>query len=201
MASRALVAAAAAACLVGCAGGDDATLMPPGDPPVLVYVGAATDEALARLLDQAAKEDAAHRLLVDTPAAGARLDADTPVTITFSSADTAAVAPRLRRPGRGPSVLAELFALFGPERRAHAHGTPFNGTGYLLQIDDAAKRVRLRVFTDQTSYTPPADLYAQLAAAAPQPLTLTITWAAFEANAIPADGGPFLGATVLLGHR
>jgi hypothetical protein len=174
----------------------------PDDYSDVLYVGATTDEALSRLLDLAPRDDAARRVVVDTPAAGAALDCTGPAPISFHPAVTAALELRRRpvaRAGR-PRLGAELAALLGPIRRAHAHGTPFNGTGYFLAVTDHAGQHRLRVFTDRTSYTPGGDVWSALCAA-PRPLQLTITWAAFEANAIPDGGGPFVGATIELGRR
>ena len=167
-----------------------------GDLPDVVYVGATTDEALARLLDLPPRDDAARRVVVDAPAEGAPLDAAAPATIAFHAVGATALGRRPRPPG----LLAELAALLGPIRRAEAHGAAFNGTGYFLSIADHAGQVRLRVFTDKTSYTSEVTAWSALCAA-PQPLTLTITWAAFEANAIPDGGGPFVGATLALGRR
>jgi len=83
------------------------------------------------------------------------------------------------------------------ERAAAAHGVPFNGTGYFLVVSDASSRQLLRVFTDETSYTPDASRWGYLASSQ-QPLTLSITWAQFEENDIPVNSGPFVGGTLPL---
>jgi len=59
-------------------------------------------------------------------------------------------------------------------------------------ITDADSKPKLQVFTPDTSFTPEAADWQNLVQAR-QPLKLEITWAIFERNDIPADGGPFVG--------
>jgi hypothetical protein len=167
--------------------------------PVIDYVGAATDDALIRLLDAPPEDVTSRPLAIDSPPAGAALAVDSPGAFAFRA--TAALlrpGPRTARPTPPPAwrrALCELAELLGPEREAAAHGTPFNGTGFYLVVTDAASRPLLRAFTDQTSYTPGAEQWAALASGA-QPLTLNITWAEFEENRIPAGSGPFVGGVL-----
>jgi hypothetical protein len=200
--------AAAAGCGAPAAAPGLADGAPPADAPPgpeVVYVGAATDEALLRLLDSAPQDVSSRRLVIDSPAAGAALAADSPVAFAFHAAVAALPrAPRRLRLAEAPAsppawrrVMRELGALLGPERAARAHGAPFNGSGFYLVVTDASARELLRVFTDQTSYTPDAARWAALAAAG-QPLTLTITWAQFEENRIPEASGPFIGGALSL---
>src|SRR5262245_49708488 len=82
----------------------------PDDYSDVVYVGGATDEALSRLLDLPPLDEAARRVVVDTPVAGAPLDCATPAAIAFHPADAAALRltprPRARRPGIGAELAA-----------------------------------------------------------------------------------------------
>ena len=164
----------------------------------VVYVGEATDEALERLLDVAAKDDPAQYVVIDAPDLSAPLAADTPPTFEYHLASQAlhVPAPREAEPA-APAwqrPLREVLKLLGPPRVAYAHGAPLNGTGYFLELDDARGNTVLRVFTDKNSYAPDAATWKSLAQA-PQPLTLEITSAFFEDNDIPADGGPFVGGS------
>ncbi len=173
--------------------------------PFVLFVGAATDDALLRLLDAAPRDAQSRRLVIQTSPAGAPLrGTDRPATFTFTEAQAAAPpAPGATRAVRAPvwrrvvGRLAEVAALWAPERAAQAHGVPFNGTGYFLVVSDASSRQLLRVFTDETSYTPDAARWGYLANGQ-QPLTLSITWAQFEENDIPVNSGPFVGGTLPL---
>jgi len=167
-----------------------------------VYVGAVTDEALNRMLDLSASDVASHHVVLDTPAEGAVLPKDTPASFSFhpvSASGRLLDRPRHERfAGARPRARGPLLQLWGSlqlEGVAFAHGTPFNGTAYLLDFIDASSQIELRVFTDQTSYTPDAASWARLAAA-PKPLSLVVTSAIFEENEIAVDDGPFVGGTV-----
>jgi len=163
----------------------------------VVYVGGTTDEALVQMLDRTPKDVAAERLVIDSPEAGAVLTASEPATIAFHGGSSGRAAPpRDYAPlGFRERAWTDLKQLFGPERAAHAHGTPYSGTGYFLVLDDARGNAVLRVFTSQTSYAIDSATWFALADV-DQPLHLTITSAFFEENGIPADGGPFVGADV-----
>ena len=164
-----------------------------------IYVGSVTDEALERLVDATPKTDARQAITVDSPDLTAPLAKDAPVAFEFHLAtSTTTRAPSLRlspaRPARTiwQRSLHEVEQFLSPVRVAHAHGTPYNGTAYYLVFSDADSKPLLQVFTTGTSYTPEAADWQRLAEA-PQPLSLAITSAFFEANDIPADGGPFVG--------
>jgi hypothetical protein len=164
----------------------------------VIYVGGVTDEALVRLLDGAPKNDARQALEVHSPDLSAPLPKDSPATFEYhlASETTRAPGPRVtpatRSPAKWQRAFHELLQLLAPVRVAHAHGAAFNGTAYYLVFSDADAKPRLQVFTTGTSYTPEAADWQRLAEAA-QPLALDITWAAFEANDIPAGSGPFVG--------
>lgn len=172
----------------------------PQIPPVL-YVGAATDEALERMLAVAAKDVSTERLVIDTPAPDAVVAEGAPIVFSFHRAASARRAPsenrgtdtkmtlRTRSPPR--SVLAWL----SPVAVAHAHGTPFNGIAYYLVVSDASLRPQLRVFTDRTIHTLNGPGSTALRAAE-QPLVLTLTSATFEENEVVSGGGPFLAGSL-----
>ncbi|HKO47381.1 MAG TPA: hypothetical protein VJV79_06645 [Polyangiaceae bacterium] len=166
----------------------------------VIYLGGVTDEALIRLLDVPAKNDARQALLVTSPDLSAPLAKDSPAAWQFQLASEASRAPTPRlRPARAQSTqwrrsLHEVLQLLTPVRVAHAHGAPYNGTAYYLVFSDADGKQRLQVFTTETSFTPEAVDWQNLVQA-PQPLKLEITSAFFEDNDVPTDGGPFIGGT------
>ena len=166
----------------------------------VIYVGGVTDEALVRLLDVTPKSDARQAVILDSPDITAPVSKHGAPTFQFHLASQATRAPGLRvRPaGQGPSKWQRAFhglvQFISPERIAHAHGTPYNGTAYYLVISDATSKQRLQVFTTATSFTPEAVDWQNLVEA-PQPLKLEITSAFFEENDIPADGGPYVGGS------
>ena len=166
----------------------------------VVYVGRTTDEALAYLLDRMPKDVESQRLIIDSPAADTTLSKDEPPVISYYYA----VSGQLQRrpaPSRyvAPSwalrARTDLSNLFGPLRAAHAHGTPFSGLGYFLEVNDADGNHGLRVFTDQARYTPASEAWSALAGLS-QPLRLTIVQAIFEENEVPAGNGPYLGGSI-----
>jgi len=163
----------------------------------VVFAGGTTDEALEQLLDRTAKDVAAERLVIDSPEADAVLNASEPALLAFHGGSTSrGVRPlHYTAPSWKDRAWTDLKQLFGPERAAHAHGTPYSDTAYFLVIDDAKGASGLRVFTGETSYEVDSATWSALAEV-PQPLTLTIVSAFFEENDIPADGGPFVGADV-----
>lgn len=194
---RFLAYALASACCIGCSSShhDHDETASLGD---VVFVGGTTDEALSVMLDSTAKDVASERVTFVSPAPAAELSKDAPVTVEFQTAR----AERLRPPARLPFVpsppqraLWDLKQLLAPIRVAHAHGTPFNGTGYFLVFADASGMARLRVFTAQTAYTPDEAAWRGLAIGR-QPIALRITSATFEENAVLVDGGPFAAGSI-----
>ncbi len=166
----------------------------------MIYVGGATDEALKRLLDVAPKNDAKHVVIIDSPDLKAPVPKDSPATLQFHLVGETTRAPGLRPRPAGPPPskwqrsFHELLELLAPERIAHAHGTPYNGTAYYLVITGADSKQILQLFTAQTSFTPEAVDWQNLVQA-PQPLTLDVTSAFFDENDIPAGEGPFVGGS------
>lgn len=169
--------------------------------PDIVYEGKVTDEALAALVSLPARDVAARRLVTDEPLADGVSAAAVPGEIRFRPAVTAwgdrseAARDQRHAPLGHPRWWRELQQLVGPVRRAHAHGVPFTGTGYFIRIVDADGVAQLLAFTDALLHRPSAEAWATLAASA-QPLSLDITWAVFEFNEVPLDGGPFVGAAL-----
>lgn len=189
--------------VAGCSDDEAAPTRPGGgegpDLTGVVYEGATTDEALERLLDATPKDDPKRYVIVASPDLSAPLSAEAPVTFEYHLATEAfqAPAPRSKAAPAAPAwqrSLREVLQLLGPPRVAHAHGAPFNGTGYFLELHGADGGAILRVFTSKQSYTPDADAW-QRVVNAPPPLTLEITSAFFEDNDVPADGGPFVGGS------
>jgi len=166
----------------------------------VVFVGGVTDEALARLLDGAPKDDARQAIVVDSPNLADPLPSDRPATFRFHLASQAMRRPglRYRTTEQGSPYWQRAWRLalraISPVSIAHAHGTPYNGTAYYLVVTDADSKQRLQVFTAETAYQPQADAWQALANARP-PLKLEITSAFFEDNDVPSDGGPFVGGT------
>jgi hypothetical protein len=139
-------------------------------------------------------------LIIDSPAAGATLSKDEPPAISYHYAISGQLerrpAPsRYEPPSWTLRARTDLTSLFGPLRAAHAHGTPFNGLGYYLEVNDADGNHGLRVFTDEGSYTPDSEAWSALASLS-QPLRLTIVLAIFEENEVPAGNGPYLGGSI-----
>jgi len=174
---------------------------PDGQPDSdVIYVDGMTDEALVRLLDVAPKDDARRAISIDSPDLTVPVPKDSPVTFRFHQASEATHAPGLRlapaktSPAVWQRAARELLQLLAPERIAYAHGTPYNGTAYYLVISDKGGKRVLQVFTPETSFTPETLDWKHLSEAS-QPLTLAITSADFDADSIPADGGPFVGGT------
>ncbi|HET7544941.1 MAG TPA: hypothetical protein VFK05_33980 [Polyangiaceae bacterium] len=164
----------------------------------VLYVDGITDEALDRLLDGTPKNDSRRVISVDSPDLTAPVPKDSPATFSFHPASEATHAPG---PRLAPAKTAlakwqraahEFMQLLAPERIAYAHGTPYNGTAYYLVFSDKDGKHVLQVFTPHTSFTPENTDWGHLRDA-PQPLTLAITSADFDADSIPADGGPFVG--------
>ena len=164
----------------------------------MIYVPNVTDEALDRMLAITPKTDARQAAVVDSPDVTAPVSKDSPATFQFHLVGQTAHAPGLhfapnnRAPSAWRRGFHEFLQLLAPERIAHAHGEPYNGTAYYLVISDKDSKPILQVFTPETSYTPEAVDWNHLVEA-PQPLTLEITSAYFESNNVTADGGPFAG--------
>jgi hypothetical protein len=188
-----------------------------GAPADVVYDGEATDEALLRLLERTPRDVASRRLALDGLGSNVILSSAAPPQFSFHVATGRAeltrsptsnsgtqrrssligAAARPAAPWFSPRFASELTAVFLPIREAHAHGAPLNGPGFLLVVSDGAGTERLRVFTTHTAYTPPLQLW-QAVASEPGTLNLSINWAIFDQNDIPADGGPFIGASASL---
>jgi len=173
---------------------------PAGEQPPLtevIYVGATTDEALTRMLALTAEDASTQRVVIASPASGASLPANEPLTFSFQQAATALRVPARKARDRAEtrSKLRSFLAWLSPLGVAHAHGAPFNGVGYYLVVSDATQQQTLRVFTDRRFHALEASDASTLQAAK-QPLTLTITSAVFEQNEVTDNGGPFLAGSV-----
>lgn len=150
-----------------------------------------------------AKDVATERVTFVSPEAAATLSKDAPVAIEFQPATalrTREHVPPRGVVGRSRSFFGELKRFLAPVGVAHAHGAPFNGTAYFLVFADAYHSARLRVFTNQTTYTPSASEWSALATG-PQPIELSVTSATFEENSVLTDGGPFNAGTLSFSVR
>ncbi|HET9932096.1 MAG TPA: hypothetical protein VFQ35_15440 [Polyangiaceae bacterium] len=198
MTSRVLAFALAWAFCCGCSSDHHADDENPSLSDV-VFVGGTTDEALSVMLDATPKDVASERVTFVSPEPSATLSKAAPVAIQFQGAHARLQAPVDERPAQRPSLarraLWDLEQLLKPIGVAHAHGAPFNGTGYFLVFEDAAHQSRLRVFTDQTAYTPDSAGWGAIAAGQ-QPIKLSVTSAVFEENAVLGDGGPFAAGSI-----
>jgi len=163
----------------------------------VIYVGGTTDDALLRLLDVTPKNDPRQTVTFDSPDLSAPVPKGSPATLQFRPASQAARTPGASpMPTNNPSSkwrrgFNEVLEFLAPERLAHAHGVPYNGTAYYLVITDKDSNQLLQLFTAEASFTPEAVDWQHMVDA-PQPLTIRITSAFFEDNSIPVDGGPFV---------
>lgn len=204
----------ASAALYACGGGEETEQHEehgsvPAEYADILMLGGVTDEALielASVLGQGAPADVPTQApTLDKPAEAEALPSTSPPVFTWHVGASASLAPQaapepVRLAGllpspapREPAFTSPLRELFGPMRSAHAHGTPFTGTGTLLAFSVDSNPKLARVLTGDTSYVPSADVWEKLKAAG-KPITLTLTSAIFEQNRVIQDGGPFAGS-------
>jgi hypothetical protein len=141
----------------------------------LRYEGGVTDEAAQSILGVTATVDDSKTPLPSAPTEGALLPSTPPFTFSWNASSA-------RRP--------QLPPWLGPERSAHAHGTPYTGVAYILTFRTETNPRVLRVATSKTSYTPDEAAWNDLKAAG-APLSLTLTVARTESNLIVVGGGPY----------
>ncbi|MBK8254227.1 MAG: hypothetical protein IPK82_16360 [Polyangiaceae bacterium] len=187
----------------------------------VIFGGAATDEAMvalgSALEQQDPVEDPARSPVLDAPTETV-LAKGTIVDFKWHfGASAAAPRPRSNHPSRqwalvpptelSPTpewvpqpkaanshlALAPLLNLIGAPRAAHAHGDPLNGTATFLVFSTKTNSKLVRVFTDQTSFTPGQETWDALAAAGEE-ITLTLIAADFDANRIADGGDPVIGS-------
>ncbi len=180
-----------------------------GEPAEVIYEAEATDEALEALLQAPTVEDDAEAAYLTSPADGASIAIAEPPTFEWrvGPPETGSlVVPPNERFGLLPassgaarelsSVLStSLLGVFAPAQNAHAHGTPVNGRGYLLVIEDAAGTQVHRVFTLDLEHTPTQAAWEGLAEKE-GPLKASVSNAIFESNTVVEQGGPFEGPTL-----
>ncbi len=190
--------ASLAAYVSGCEHEHEATAPIAGLTDV-VYVGAATDEALRGLLDAPLK-NGDKRSRLTAPANGAKLGTLPTFAWSFGTGtsgptDAGAVGfePKTRR--RNRDLVGLLTAAFPGERQAFAHGEPLNGTAYLLVLSTAAGDKLLRVFTTQTTFTPDAVAWDKVKKAGAS-VRAVVTTGLFENNKLVSGGGPFEGEAI-----
>jgi hypothetical protein len=188
-------AASAALYSASCSSGGAESEEGNADLEDVIYQGGTNDEALEQLLAGKASESATRSPVFDSPTEGAALDGAAAPMFSWHSGASAALpslptwsfaAPAAR------SVTSPLAELFGPARAAHAHGAPFNKTGYLLVFSTPADDKLVRVFTGETSYTPDTAAWEKIHTAGGT-ITVSITSGVFTENNIDSDGGPYKG--------
>jgi len=164
-----------------------------------------TDEALASFasaMSRAPLVDPSQAENLTAPAAGALPRSPIP-TFTWKVGATASrqwAVPQHRFANVGDAFglrveqnpFAHLLELFGPIRLAHAHGTPFSGTGTLLSFASSSSPKLLRVFTGSSTFTPSTADWDKLAAAGS--FSLELVSAVFADNRLLQDGGPYQGS-------
>lgn len=161
----------------------------------VIYQGETNDEALEALLAGKPVDNPAHAAVFDSPAEGAMLDGATPAKFAWHTGASTALfsAPTLRFASPAPRAVASpLTELFGPERAVHAHGVPFNSTGYWLVFSASTDAKLVRVFTGEASYTPDAAAWEKIHKAGGT-ITVSITSGIFTENNLDTDGGPYKG--------
>jgi hypothetical protein len=174
----------------------------------VLFEAEATDEALEALLAATPIDDPSQAAQLTAPEASAALNSETPARFSWTVGPTASLAPShmdgldlddatAQRGGPELRWWSELTALVGPVREAHAHGTPVNGRGYLLVVENAEGEAVHRVFTLALEHTPSSDAWQQLASQ-PQPLRASVLNAIFENNRIASEGGPWQGPALEL---
>ncbi len=184
---------------VGACGGDDTTAQENNGLSDVIYQGNTNDEALEQLLAAPSKNDESQAAVVDMPLAGIEVPSSPPAVFTWHSGATAFRTPARQKLLDVPALasprvpaLVELASLFGPVREAEAHGPPVNGKVYFMTLATVSNPTMVRVFTDQTSYTPTQDVWDKLSAKH-EVITITILTAYFDNDVLAADGGPFTG--------
>lgn len=198
----------ACAALYGCP--QEETTPPDDEYADVIYGGAATDEAMVALgsaLDQKAPaDDPARAPVLDTPSAtslpkGTIVDftwhfgaaASIPTPLPRGPVHEVPAAPSLLRlASAAPAWIHPLTDLVGPPRAAHAHGDPLNGPATLLVFSTPGNAKLVRVFTDQTTFTPGQATWDTLAAAGDE-ITLSLVAAEFDNNRIADGGDPVQG--------
>lgn len=162
----------------------------------VVFVNDIQDEALVRMLEAKMVDDPSEYLVFDKPSAGAVIDRGLPLVFAWHRVETAFRQPQSDRgDATWRRIAGELKSFFSPIGVAHAHGVPFNGTGYYLVFSTANQKHLLRVFTPLMTYTPDAESWNKLVAGQGS-IKATVSSATFENSLIVADGGPFVGGSV-----
>ena len=160
-------------------------------PTDAIYEGTATDEALLALLDLPEKPTSAQLGFVE-PTAAAKVSVASAPTFKWTYVQKTASLWHAPPTPRSAPALHELRRLIALEHVAHAHGAPVYGVAYLLTFEGPDKAQLARVFTTRTLYTPTGAAWDKLKTARGK-VTVRLTAATFDNNAIIAGGGPFTG--------
>lgn len=168
----------------------------------VVLVGGTNEEALEAFLARTPVHDPTKTAIFDWPSEGEQLPADTPSSFCWYIGEPQGARRSLpvdlaRPPVPDTSPFEPLF--FGLPR-AHAQALPLSGPAYFITFADPDGKELLRGFTTATNFVPSQEAWAELYEAG-VPITVTVTWADFEANRIPEGGGPWAGKPMTVGIR
>ena len=176
----------------------------------VIYEAEATDEALEALLAASPVDNANEAAYLTSPVEGDVLAKASAPTFAWRVGPEATGAlfapsperfgftqsPTVRLPGWAqPSVASLLLGALATAQPAYAHGTPVNGRGYLLVIEDGSGAEVHRVFTLNLEHTPTQAAWDALASKS-GPFSVSVLNAIFETNKVVPDGGPFQGPAV-----
>lgn len=150
--------------------------------------------ALQTVLSRKAKSGEPERAVIDYPVQGKSVPAAPAATITWHTGVIASLTPaEPRSPGETAAPTGPTWEeLFGGLRSAHASEIPVSGVVHYLVIWTPNHPQAVRVFTDQTSYTPDEATWNKLVATREQ-MVIEIITAKLEGGEITPDGGPFMG--------
>lgn len=158
----------------------------------VLYEGGATDEALEALGAAGVKTGKSPSIFA--PTAGQSIPNEAPFTFTWSQPKEAQLSPNrtflppLHIAPTRKLALDLVRSLF--EGTAHAHGTPINGSAYLLTFSTDTDAKLVRVFTPKFTYVPSADAWNKLRGAK-KTIQFRVRAAIFEDNRVIETGGPF----------
>ncbi len=186
------------ATFVGC--GEEETAGEPA-PTDVVFEGGTNEEALNAFLAATPTHDPTKTAVFDWPSDTEQLPASTPSSFCWHIGEPqgawAPLPDRLEPPAAPRSPFEGLFA---GVPSAHAEALPLSGAAYYITFTDPDGNALLRGFTTATNFVPSQEAWAELDAA-DVPITVTVTWAEFDANRLREGGGPWSGEPITVGIR
>jgi len=155
----------------------------------VVYEGGTTPDALDALLGAPPTHDPTKTAVLEWPSNNEILSPDHPQSFCWVIGEPTGLFQR----------LLEGLPL-GGVRSAHAQAYPVNGPAYLVTFAGPDGALLHRAFTNATVYVPSLEVWGELTAA-DVPITVTVTWADFQDDAIIAGGGPWQGKPITVTIR